>query len=222
MRHIRKQLQLLCMLLLGSALGHYAPAAFPDALPVLAQAPAPETPIREQIIDLPEDGTQWWTVICVTPDWRNDPNQRRLVQSFDAEPRLRSLKAQTKFVVYTTRDPWYRQAFASAIAALPAVLVENGKGCVYFKASGAGLAKKPAELGRAIATRIEQCCPRPKPKPQPEPQPKPEPLPVTPPTIPDIDVDTTPPPTTQSPLAALVAALVGAAAGVGNQYRKEA
>ena len=178
--------------------------------------------VGEQIVDLPETGGAWHLSIFVHQDWRERPAERRLVAWFSVEPRLVSLKAQTHDHLYTDADPMYQLRFAKVVPLLPAVMLQDGKGKVWYKgAAGSKEAPLPSEakeLGDKFQTLFSGGpCPWPKPKPEPEPKPGPDEEPDLP-DIPDLDVpaDASEPVSDQFPwpVAILVVFGVGVASGV--------
>ena len=176
----------------------------------------------ERIVDLPETGGAWHLSIFVHQDWRSRPAERRLVAWFSVEPRLVSLKAQTHDHLYTDADPMYRLRFAKIVPLLPAVMLQDGTGKVWYKAAvgskNVPLPAEPAALGDKFQTLFAGGpCPWPKPKPEPEPGPGPDESPDLP-NIPDLDVPADRPAPAREqfpwPLAILVVIGVGVASGV--------
>lgn len=185
---------------------------------IVQRAPAVVTPVEERILDLPEDGDVWHTSLFVHPNWQAIPAERRLIAAFETEPRLVSLKAQSKYHLYTSDDPIYKERFASAVPVIPALVVQRSDGEVIYKGSGDKVGDDPHSLGHAIKDTIRKQCPDgrcrpivPKPVPEPLPQPKPEP-------IPDLG-----PPATEPPnhLWAILIGAAGLAAGVAAQWKKD-
>jgi hypothetical protein len=173
-------------------------------------------PVEERLLDLPEDGDVWHTSLFVHPNWQAVPAERRLVAAFETEPRLVSLKAQTKYHLYTTDDPIYRDRFASAVPVIPSLVLQRSDGEVIYKSSGDRVADDPHALGHAIKDTIRKQCPdgrcRPiVPRPQPEPVPQPEPIPDLGPPVPE----------EPNHLLPILIAAAGLATGVGAQWKKD-
>ena len=168
-----------------------------------APPPAPSA-IAERVLDLPEDGEAWYTTLLVHPPISRDIHDQRLLEAFDTEDRLRSLKTQTRFHVYANDHPIYQQRFAPHVQRLPAVFVQRGaSGEVVFSASGPEVAEHPHRLGHAIQQAICRRCPHgrcqpvlPQPTPPPDTPvlpPGPEPVPnLGPPPAPDPGPTTAP------------------------------
>lgn len=148
----------------------------PAAAPAGEFTPAATEPApQNRIVELPEDGGVWHLSLFVHADWQSRKADREVVAAFEADPQLRSLKAQAKYHLYTEADPMYRQRFAQHVPVLPAVMLQRGNGEVVFKSSAGNL--DPPALGGQVATQIYQyrcdngyCYPvQPKPTPSPTP-----------------------------------------------------
>jgi hypothetical protein len=137
--------------------------------------PVNEVVYQERIINLPEDGSMWWTTIVLS----NGQESKSLEQKFSSDPRLISLLKQTKTAIYTPDDPMYRSRFVRYYGTItPQVIVQAPDGKIAYKASGSNI---PSNLADQIQYGIQNC----RPKPEPEPvQPQPQPVDV----IPDLNV----------------------------------
>lgn len=179
----------------------------------------PAKPIRERVVNLPEDGQAWYTTLVLSKSWKEKPLERELVAWFGVVPELASLKAQTHYQIVTEGTRAHAAEFAKV--ASPAVIVQDAAGKVYYKASGNGL---PADPDR-LANEIADCFPHPKPGPTPGPSPGPGPTPK-PDGVPDIrpnrpnTPDGKPSPEDVPWLGVILAALAGAAAAGVYNYRK--
>jgi len=180
---------------------------------------------QEQIFDLPEDGGAWYTTIFVDPDWRAKSNQRSLVAWFEVSPGLRSLKAQTHWNQYLTDSPQYVTKWASKVAFVPCVMVQNSKGKVVYRASGTNIPTHADQLVVDIHTMIEGCCPwKPKPKPNPDTDvvPTPDTNPDTSDVVPDITPEIEKPKTDMviAVLLGILALLAGVAIPAYDHFKK--
>ena len=125
--------------------------------------------IEERLTVLPEDGQAWYTTLCVNRDWRQLPADRQLVAAFEADPRLASVRVQTRYNVYTPDDAVFKQRFANRVEQLPCVIITRGNGEVIFKSSGPHVAQNEDRLVHQVRTAFREscpkgrCCPRPKP-----------------------------------------------------------
>lgn len=181
--------------------------------------------VQEHVVRLPDDGGLYWTICLVHKDWKQRQADRELVASFDADGRLASLKAQTKFSVVVEGDPLYAAHFAAA-GKLPCLYVQTQEGRVLYKESGPQLVPTAVRAERIFEIfdkrpwlRIRPWK-RPRPCPEPGPCPGPEPGPdVVPDTDVDVDVvipDLGPPEEAEQSQEASWALLPGlAAAGAG-------
>jgi hypothetical protein len=118
----------------------------------------PERPIGEHVIDLPEDGPAWHTILILRPDWRTSAVERRAESMFHSEPLLVSLKQQTHWHLITTDQAEF-QPFRPLVSATPCLVVERANGEVVYRESGPDLGKRPHELTHAIRREIQRHCP---------------------------------------------------------------
>ena len=152
--------------------------------------------VREQIIELPEDGEYWYLTLFLHDDWKQRADERRLVAWFESTPRLASLKAQTHWNVYTPAIPAWRTTWSNYKA--PCVQLQKapmaGKpGEVIYKATAENIPGNGDQLADDIATMITNkegfrpdCRPRPKPEPDDKVPPKPD---TDPDAVPDMTPD---------------------------------
>src|SRR5688572_21959189 len=68
--------------------------------------------IRSPIVDLPEDGAKWYTLLIYKDKSLLDPADRRLAAMMNSTPRLQSLMAQTKVMGWDAKDPLYGAGYA--------------------------------------------------------------------------------------------------------------
>ncbi len=108
--------------------------------------------IQERVIDLPEDGNKWFTSLFLHDSWQGKPQESMVVNAFETDRRLISLKGQTVFNTYTESDPHYRETFAEAIPELPAITVQRPDGTIVYKASAGNIPRS----GPAIADSIQR------------------------------------------------------------------
>jgi|GEM_PF-5334620 len=114
--------------------------------------------IEERVIDLPEDGCQWHTILILCQGWQGRPAERRAEAMFHAEPLLVSLKHQTHWHVITTDQPEFRK-FRALVDVTPCLIVERANGEVVYRESGPELGRHPHLLTRAIRKEIQRHCP---------------------------------------------------------------
>lgn len=130
----------------------------------------------EQIVQLPEDGNTYHTILLLHSDWTARPNERELVAWFKTEPSLVSVTAQTKFWQLTADDPVYQANYAPTTPSLPAVLVMTETGQTVYKASGANM-PAPQQVAAELCTVFDKrpwLRIRPWLRPRPSPQPSPD------------------------------------------------
>jgi hypothetical protein len=120
-------------------------------------APAVDV-IEERVLDLPEDGNQWHTILILRSGWQSLAAERKAEAMFHSEPLLVSLKHQTHWHLITTDQAEF-QRFRALVDATPCLLVERANGQVVYRESGPDLGKRPHALTHAIRKEIERHCP---------------------------------------------------------------
>ncbi len=113
---------------------------------------------EERVIDLPEDGSQWHTILLLCADWRNRPAERRAEAMFHSEPLLVSLKHQTHWHLITSDEQEFEK-FRALVDVTPCLIVERANGQVVYRESGPALGRAPHALTHAIRREIERHCP---------------------------------------------------------------
>lgn len=113
---------------------------------------------EERVIDLPEDGNQWHTILLLCADWKNRPAERKAEAMFHSEPLLVSLKHQTHWHLITSDQEEFAK-FRALVDVTPCLVVERANGQVVYRESGPGLGKSPHALTHAIRREIERHCP---------------------------------------------------------------
>ncbi|MBI3866820.1 MAG: hypothetical protein HY290_33490 [Planctomycetia bacterium] len=116
--------------------------------------PRPE----QRVLDLPEDGNAWHTILIVRPEWRSIAAERKAEAMFHSEPLLISLKHQTHWHLITTDQAEFAK-FRTLVAATPCLIVERANGEVVYRESGPELGKHPHNLTHVLRREIERHCP---------------------------------------------------------------
>jgi hypothetical protein len=124
----------------------------------LTRAAATAASVQERIIDLPEDGNQWHTILIVCPGWQGRTAERRAEAMFHSEPLLVSLKHQTHWHLITADQPEFRK-FRALVDVTPCLIVERANGEVVYRESGPELGRHPHLLTHAIRKEIQRHCP---------------------------------------------------------------
>ena len=114
--------------------------------------------VEERVLDLPEDGNQWHTILILRPNWQSHPTDRRAEALFHADPTLTSLKHQTHWHLITTDQPEFAK-FRALVDATPCLIVERANGEVVYRESGPNLGRHGPALARSIRREIERHCP---------------------------------------------------------------
>lgn len=148
-----------CSALLSLVVGLFVvPELQPERpAPIVVQEaldPAPE----QRVLDLPEDGNAWHTILILRPEWRSVAAERKAEAMFHSEPLLVSLKHQTHWHLITVEQPEF-QKFRPLVSATPCLIVERGNGEVVYRESGPDLGKHPHQLTHALRREVERHCP---------------------------------------------------------------
>lgn len=179
------------------------------------KTPSPFPQAEERIIDLPEDGNTWHTILFLQADWKSRPAERKAHTIWFTEPGLISLREQTHWHVITTDQAEF-QKFRPLVDATPCLLIERANGEVIYRESGPQLGKNNDGLRRAIRCEVQRHCPdgrclpiHPVPGPENE-----KPLETEIPAI------LNPEPRKGNPAGTLFVTLAGLAAGTALNWRK--
>jgi hypothetical protein len=124
----------------------------------MARAAATAAGARERVIDLPEDGNQWHTILLVSAGWQGRAAERKAEAMFHSEPLLVSLRHQTHWHLITTDQPEFRK-FRALVDVTPCLLLERANGEVVYRESGPELGRHPHLLTHAIRKEIQRHCP---------------------------------------------------------------
>jgi hypothetical protein len=141
--------------------------------------------LGDRVIDLPEDAGAWHTSVFTNE--KLSPREKQILDWFENDPQLASLKRQTHFHHYTPANSVFSRYANLTAGGLPVVVLQDASGNVVFKASGDQVPPAPWPLVRGIIDCVRAHCPHcPRPKPKPEPSPEPDDVPDDKPVIPDI------------------------------------
>jgi len=155
---------------------------------------------QERIVELPKDGGQFYVSVLLHKDWRLRPNERALVAYWHTDPRLVSIRVQTKWYAIAEDEDTYKRRFSKVTVALPAVYVQTPDGYVIHKQSGDAVCESADAVAAPMIELFKNRpwlklpwnrprpgpCPAPSPNPAPKPGPGPGPDLVIP-VIPDTD-----------------------------------
>ncbi len=169
-------------------------------VPVLSAETMDGVLTEEHVINLPQDQKAWY--LSIVGDGERYAN---LIDLFENDTQLRSLRDQVKFCPVETNSNLYRERYAANVSGLPTVRLQEANGTVVYEASGDNLPFTAEALYGAIADSAtgtegifrpwrnggrpllpwrrkmeNQCRPRPQPCPAPMPAPAPGPLIINP------------------------------------------
>ncbi len=97
---------------------------------------------------LPEDGGSTFVSVFVHSNWRDRPEEARLVRWFARVPSLVQIRVRTIWHLYTPDDHTFKQTYSDA--ALPSILVQQPDGEVVYKGSGENIPNTAVGLAREI------------------------------------------------------------------------
>lgn len=176
--------------------------------------------ISERVIELPEDGGMWHTVLILD----NSLESKRVADEFNKNPRLQSLTTQTKFYQYSPDHWWvqrHRNGYRYPLVLVQRPSIETGGTNDFVRVYESWGQDVPLN-GDLLADDIAKMIARPCPNPQPAPQPAPVTPPNNVPLVPTLTPQDTEPPADQSSwqwwMYAIIAAggLLGGYRGVKN------
>src|SRR6266436_6821525 len=113
--------------------------------------------VEERVLDLPEDGNQWHTILILRSGWQSLAAERQAEAMFHSEPLLVSLKHQTHWHLITTDQAEF-QKFRTLVDATPCLIVERANGQVVYRESGPDLGKRSHALSHSIRKEIQRHC----------------------------------------------------------------
>ena len=188
---------------------------------------------KEHVVNLPQDQGKWHISVV------NDKGDNRILDWFDANSKMKSLKTSVHFHSVTTDSVVYKERYATnegdaKITALPCVRVQNPEGVIVYQACGNQIPMTAEGLYAAISEAVNYAAngagdrkeilpwrrnhsnPTPKPEPEPAPEPAPEPIvPVTP------DTPAVEPDSSSSTAIGIAACIAGLVVGIGiGQWKK--
>lgn len=134
------------------------PEPKPDQPVPIVVEEAVDNMVEERVLDLPEDGNAWHTILILRPEWRSVAAERKAEAMFHSEPILVSLKHQTHWHLITTDQAEFAK-FRPLVPMTPCLIVERANGEVVYRESGPELGKHPHLLTHALRREIERHCP---------------------------------------------------------------
>lgn len=111
----------------------------------------------ELVVNLPEDGHVWQTIIFTSDNWMQNPKERQFVAWFKADPKLQALCRQTKFHHITPKKVVYKYRFTGVVHdSFPCVIVQTCNGHKVYKTSGKNVPKSAPALASQISAKLSQ------------------------------------------------------------------
>lgn len=108
----------------------------------------------ENVLNPPDDGRRYATILLTSDDWRTSAAERRMVAWFDSHRRLSTLKTTTHFFHLTPSHDLWRQRYAAKYqGTTPMLRVQAWDGAVLYEESGETL---PAWSADGLADAIER------------------------------------------------------------------
>jgi len=95
----------------------------------------------------PQDGSRYYFTIFTHADWRERPDEARLVKNVDAAP-LIDLKAKCHFNHYTEKNPVFVAGRFWQISEkdFPVIVISKPNGGYFYKASGSNIPSSASEI----------------------------------------------------------------------------
>lgn len=111
------------------------------------------TVLSDEVVNLPQDDGTWYLSV-VGPE----AERSEILQWFDADSRLASLKRQTHFCTPSYGSPIFNERYASNITDTPTVRLQDAEGVVLYEVAGQGVPQTAGALfdGLRAAIRGEQ------------------------------------------------------------------
>jgi len=122
-----------------------------------AQARVAIASVEERVLQLPEDGHQWHTILILSKNWKANQLERTVESMFQTDPILAGLKHQTHYHLITTDQAEF-EPFRSVVTSTPFLCVELPDGHVVAKHSGQDLAQHLGNLPHALKREIGKKC----------------------------------------------------------------
>ncbi len=131
---------------LYSALAFATLLAMILCVPVLSAETTDGVLTEERVITLPQDQEAWYLSVVGDGD-----RYANLIDLFENDKQLRSLRDQVKFCPVETDSNLYRERYATNVSGLPTVRLQEANGTVVYEASGDNLPFTAGALYNALA-----------------------------------------------------------------------
>jgi hypothetical protein len=111
---------------------------------------------QERVINLPQDQSKWYISVVGDP---NDPAYQKILDWFDSNDSLISLKNQVHFCPVSSKTDMYKERYAANTASLPMVRLQDSSGTVVYEVAGKNIPMSPEALNGAMAERARYVLP---------------------------------------------------------------
>lgn len=119
----------------------------PEPVKVLASEPG--------VVELPEDGKLYYTSLFFPTNWQENARCRDIAGWFDTNDKLRSLKSQTKFKIYTEEMTLYRDRYKQTVEVVPCICLNDSTGKVLYIARDKNIPTTASGLSRQIISQLD-------------------------------------------------------------------
>jgi len=95
--------------------------------------------VEERVVNLPQDQNKWYISIVgggLCNEGRCDLRFNMIMNWFNTNPNLKSLKNQVHFCIITVGTPIYKERYEKNISGIPTVRVQKADGTVVYEAAG--------------------------------------------------------------------------------------
>jgi hypothetical protein len=119
--------------------------------------PAAMHDLGDVVLELPEDGQLYHTLLFTSEHWQQNPKERDFIAWFDTNPQLKKLCAQTHVHHYEANQLRYRYRFDDIVKDdFPCIIVQRCDGCAVFKMSGSNMPRNSAVLAGKLSSVLDR------------------------------------------------------------------
>lgn len=114
--------------------------------------------VQERVLQLPDDASNWHSILILSPDWRNKSAERTVEAMFHTDPLLSGLKRQTHWHLITTNAIEYAPFQKLVKGKTPYFMLEMPNGEIIARHGGEELMEHLARLPHALKQDVGRRC----------------------------------------------------------------